>query len=301
MRDKTLRGSIDKAFSSCHPMLRSIEFQMPENDSTDTPLIEAPQERPAALSTLAPAWHTIVLIVGILALSIAGRAQLAAVQRVPNRLLTYGGTSAVELIMLGWVALGLRLRRIPVRSLFGDVAGGLRGIALDLGVALVFWIGSLMILGTLGILWAGIEISIKHRHAPVHAAQPFEPSASEQQTVRTLEQLAPANGKEVACWVLLCLVAGFVEEAVFRGYLQRQFTAWAHGQIAAGVVFSALLFGAAHGYQGMRNMVLLAVFGVLFSLLAIFRRGLRAGIFAHGWHDMIAGLALAALRSHHLL
>jgi hypothetical protein len=48
-------------------------------------------------------------------------------------------------------------------------------------------------------------------------------------------------------------------------------------------------------------MVLLAVFGALFSVLAIFRRGLRAGIFAHSWHDLIAGLALAFLRAHHLL
>jgi membrane protease YdiL (CAAX protease family) len=144
-------------------------------------------------------------------------------------------------------------------------------------------------------------MAIKHRHIPVHAGEPIEPSLEERQTVRTLEELAPANTTEVACWVLLCVTAGLIEEAVFRGYLQRQFTAWARGELAAGVVFSALFFGAAHGYQGVRNMVLLAVFGVFFSLLAIFRRSLRAGVFAHGWHDMIAGLALAALRSHHLV
>ena len=62
------------------------------------------------------------------------------------------------------------------------------------------------------------------------------------------------------------MLVGFVEESVFRGYLQGQFTAWARGGAAVGVVFSALLFGAAHGYQGVRNMVLLAVFGALFSL-----------------------------------
>jgi hypothetical protein len=48
-------------------------------------------------------------------------------------------------------------------------------------------------------------------------------------------------------------------------------------------------------------MVLLAVFGVLFSVLALFRRSLRAGMFAHGWHDLIAGLALALLKSSHLI
>jgi uncharacterized protein len=67
------------------------------------------------------------------------------------------------------------------------------------------------------------------------------------------------------------------------------------------VVFSAILFGAAHGYQGTRNMVLLAVFGALFSVLAIWRRSLRDGIFAHSWHDLIAGLTLAFLRAHHFI
>ncbi len=47
-------------------------------------------------------------------------------------------------------------------------------------------------------------------------------------------------------------------------------------------------------------MVLLAVFGVLFSLLALYRRSLRAGLFAHVWHDLFAGLALALLRSSHI-
>jgi membrane protease YdiL (CAAX protease family) len=113
--------------------------------------------------------------------------------------------------------------------------------------------------------------------------------------------LAPTNGGEAVAWIFLCIIAGVVEEMIFRGYLQRQFIAWTRGTVAAGVAFSALLFGAAHGYQGVRNMVLLAVFGVLFSLLALFRRSLRAGIIAHSWHDLFAGLVLAFLKAHHKL
>lgn len=273
------------------------EYESPSRQNAEA----LPENAPPCVPTpIAPLWHTIILIVGILALSIGGREQLAHLHQQPGRLLTYGSTALVELVMLGWVALGLRLRKVSFRSLFGDMPGGLRGVAVDLGVAFVFWIGSLMILGTLGVAWAGVEYAIQHGHAP-NAKQPIEPTAAEKKTVRTLEQLAPASATEAACWIALCAVAGFVEEAVFRGYLQQQFTALAHGSIAVGVAVSSLLFGAAHGYQGARNMILLAVFGVLFSLLAIFRRSLRAGIFAHGWHDMIAGLALAALRSHHLV
>src|ERR1019366_7096711 len=97
---------------------------------------------------------------------------------------------------------------------------------------------------------------------------PFSPAPSQQQTLHILSQLAPANGREVIAWIALCVIGGFAEELIFRGYLQRQFTAWSRGATAAGVLFSALLFGAAHGYQGARNMILLSVFGALFSLLA---------------------------------
>jgi membrane protease YdiL (CAAX protease family) len=246
----------------------------------------------------APVWHTVVLIGGIVALSVGGSSQL---HHVSSRLLTYGTTAALELVMLGWVALGLRLRKIPFRSLFGATTRGIRGIALDLGIACIFWIGSLMILASIGAVWVGAEYAVAHRHSTAHAGQPMEPNSAEKQNVRILEQLAPASGVEIACWVLLCCLAGTIEEVVFRGYLQRQFTAWAKGGVVWGVVFSAVLFGAAHGYQGTRNMVLLAVFGALFSVLAILRRSLRAGIFAHSWHDLIAGLTLAFLRAHHLV
>jgi membrane protease YdiL (CAAX protease family) len=276
-------------------------LQMPESDSAP-PIATIPSEMPTQILPgrvpIAPVWHTAVLIGGIVALSVGGSTQLHHVQ---SRLLTYGTTAALELVMLGWVALGLWLRRIPLRSLFGVVEWGFRGIALDLGIACIFWIGSLMILASIGAVWAGAEYAVTHRHAPMHAGQPIEPSSEQKENVRILAQLAPASGVEVACWVLLCCLAGTIEEAVFRGYLQRQFTAWTKGGVMWGVVFSAILFGAAHGYQGTRNMVLLAVFGGLFSVLAILRRGLRAGIFAHSWHDLIAGLTLAFLRAHRLL
>ncbi len=48
-------------------------------------------------------------------------------------------------------------------------------------------------------------------------------------------------------------------------------------------------------------MILLSIFGALFSLLAIFRRNIRAGIFAHAWQDIVAGLGLALLHSKHII
>lgn len=266
---------------------------------TDAATVEPPVQ-PGPRS-IAPVWHTVLLVVGIVALSVGGSTRLTAQHHTANRFVTYASTAVMELLMLGWVAFGVRLRKVPFRSLFGVIAGGLRGFALDLGVACVFWIGSMMVLGTLGLAWTTVEYAATHKHLPTKPGEKIEPSAAQKQTLKTLEQLAPADGKEIATWVLLCLMVGVIEETVFRGYLQTQFIAWSKGNAAVGVVFSAIVFGAAHGYQGLRNMVLLTIFGALFSLLVIFRRGLRAGIFAHSWHDLFTGLLLAAFRAHHLI
>lgn len=237
---------------------------------------------------------------GIGLLSIAGAAQFSNAQAEVNRMQTYGFTAATEICMLAWVYFGLRLRKVPFRSLLGSVPGSFRSIVVDIGFALAFWIGALLVLANIGVFWTVIEAAIRHQPLFTPGKQ-LAPTPSQQQTLHTLTQLAPRSGKEIAAWIGLCIIAGIAEEVVFRGYLHRQFTAWARGAVAVGVAVSALLFGMAHGYQGMRNMVMLTVFGALFSLLALFRRSLRPGIFAHIWQDVFAGLALAFTHAHHWL
>jgi membrane protease YdiL (CAAX protease family) len=261
---------------------------------------------PSAPSTIAPAWHTILLVAVIITLSIHGASRLSAIHGELNRLATYGLTAATEAAMLAWVLLGLRFKKIPFLSLLGSCPVNLRSIAADLGFALLFWFASLMVLGSLSVAWSGVEAALAHRTPATHTAgqsaqSPLAPDPSRLEAVRELARLAPANGREITAWALLCMIVGFIEEIVFRGYLQRQFSGWARGRVATGVLVSAVVFGAAHGYQGLRSMVLLSVFGALFSLLALYRRSLRAGIFAHAGHDFVAGLALALLRSSHIL
>ncbi len=239
-------------------------------------------------------------MLGIVLMSIAGAAELAGAHVEVHRLQTYALTAGTELCMLAWVYFGLRLRKVPFWSLLGSVSGSLRSIATDIGIAFAFWIASLFALANIGVFWTVIEAVVRHQPLFTPGRQ-LAPDATQQQTLHTLTQLAPANGREVLAWIGLCILAGIVEEMVFRGYLQRQFTAWARGAAAAGVAASAFMFGLAHGYQGLRNMVMLSVFGAMFSLLALFRRSLRPGIFAHSWQDLCAGLVLASLRALHKL
>ena len=275
-------------------------MELIRNDASPQPPIQSPAE-PSPVTAIAPAWHTALLIAGIVALSISGSSRLAKAQAVHSRLATYAATAVMEMLMLAWVVWGLRIRRVPLRSLFGNLRGGMRSFFLDLGVAFAFWLAALLVLGTVGIAWSRVESLLTPRSGAAQAAQGSPLSPARNEASRALMQLAPANAREAAAWAALCLLVGLVEESVFRGYFQRQFTVWARGNVAIGIVFSALLFGAAHGYQGLRSMVLLAVFGVLFSLLAVSRRSLRPCILAHSWNDLFAGLAFGILKLHHIL
>ncbi|MDB5707406.1 MAG: Abortive infection protein [Sphingomonas bacterium] len=104
------------------------------------------------------------------------------------------------------------------------------------------------------------------------------------------EPLLVRRAIDIPLWIMLSMSAGFVEEFVFRGYLQRQFGAllrcpW------CGVVAQALLFGLAHGYQGPLLVVRIAVLGLVFGMAAKTRQSLVPGSIAHAAMDVAGGLA----------
>jgi membrane protease YdiL (CAAX protease family) len=107
-------------------------------------------------------------------------------------------------------------------------------------------------------------------------------------------RLAPQSLFESILWIALSVTAGICEETIFRGYLQRQFVAWTRSA-PAGVLLSAVLFGAGHVYQGAKATVVIGVYGLMFGILAEVRQNLRPGIMTHAWHDAITGLLVRFL------
>jgi membrane protease YdiL (CAAX protease family) len=151
--------------------------------------------------------------------------------------------------------------------LSGDRWHSARDVLADIAVAAPFW-----------VIWEGGAYGA---HYLLDALHP-------EQTAASVDSLLPQSPLEVFLWILMCLTAGFCEEIAFRGYLQKQFHAFT-GSIAAAVVLQGIVFGISHGYQGWKNVVVITILGILYGVLAAWRRNLRANMIAHAWSDAWEG------------
>lgn len=102
-----------------------------------------------------------------------------------------------------------------------------------------------------------------------------------------VDRLLPHGPVDATLWILLSLSAGFAEELMFRGYLQRRLET--RGPILA-ILGQAVIFGVMHFYQGFWPVVRITIYGVMFGVVARWRRSLRPGMIAHAWTDIAAGL-----------
>ncbi|MGI8771757.1 MAG: CPBP family intramembrane glutamic endopeptidase [Acidobacteriaceae bacterium] len=228
---------------------------------------------------IAPWWHTLLIVLLLLGTSLGGAVTVGRSAHTDlHHALSYCVTMLWEWVLAALVYWGLRLRRVPLRSVLGAQETGAGAWVKDAGVALLFWLISLMVLGL--------------------CAQLLRPLHVNPDSIRKIvSHLAPTSGLEVVLWIAMSITAGMVEEFIFRGYLQQQFgvltrNAW------AGLICSALMFGVAHGYEGLPGMLLITVYGGLFGVLARIRGNLRPGMMAHAWHDAVSGLALAYFTQH---
>jgi hypothetical protein len=231
---------------------------------------------------LAPWWHTALMVIMIISLSVAGVRQLRSFGSQPLHLAAnYILTIVYEWVLAGLVLWGLHMRKVPLGQLLGERRPGARAWLTDIGVALGYWAGALLVLAVLGNLL--VKMSGSH----------IDP----QKIGDVTQKLAPVTGWEMVLFLVLSISAGICEELVFRGYLQQQFARMTH-RVWLGVALSALVFGGAHGYEGIAGIVLIAAYGAMFGVLARMRRGLRTGMIAHAWHDSISGVALVLLRHY---
>lgn len=218
----------------------------------------------ASYQAVAPAWHTVVVLLALFGVSFAGSRTRNFVGGGHGRLGGYVTVMAFEWVTVAFIWWGVSRRGIRMADLVGGRWLRVREVFRDLGIAVGFLIlGSITLQGLAHVL----------RAAPTQA----------------LRNVLPESHTEMIVWVALALTAGICEEIMCRGYLQRQFSAWTKSA-AGGIVLQGIAFGAGHGYQGWKMMLSIAVYGVLFGLLAHWRRSLRPGMMAHFLQDGVTGL-----------
>lgn len=224
-------------------------------------------ERPAVV---APAWHTGVVLLLQVGLGILGWLRLSHAPPAAefHRVGAYLRTMAGELLVLAVVVWGVWRSGSSLREIFGPRWNSYLQFLRDIGLGLAFWIASTVFLSLL----------FGHGHSS-----------------SSIALLLPRTFAEKCVWLLLSFAAGICEEAIFRGYWQKQFAAFTQSAVA-GIAASAVLFGAAHLYQGSSNALMIATQGLLLGLLAFWRRSVRPGMISHFAQDAFAGVLASALR-----
>jgi len=222
------------------------------------------------IKPVAPWPHTAALASIFLCLTLAGaffqRSALKHPQDLasPHVVPIYLSLIALEYGLFAYVKGGLARYRLPVKTLIGGQWDGPRDVLRDIGLGLGLW-----------AIWLGVEKTWSHIFATSHAA--------------SIHTFLPGKPVEIVLWIVVSISAGISEEIAFRGYFQRQFGALTGSRWIA-LWLQAVLFGIGHGYQGAQAMVRIALFGVMFGLLALWRNSLRPGIIAHAWTDILSGL-----------
>jgi uncharacterized protein len=225
---------------------------------------------------VAPIWHTVLLVSIFLGVTIAGalfqrhaQSTSGVLQQHPNVVPLYLSVIAVEWFLVFGVWAGIQIRGVRLRDLIGGRWKSAKDVLIDLVLAILVW-----------ILWIGIQVGVS-RMIPSHA--------------KSVSALFPQSFLEVVLWIACCLTAGFCEEVAFRGYFQKQFEAMT-GSAAAGMILQGILFGVSHGYQGVRAILMIILFGFLYGILAFWRKSLRPGMILHAWSDVYAGYLFQFMR-----
>jgi len=226
---------------------------------------------------LAPVWHTILIVV-LMLLNSAGSAWLVSRATSSSvseqmRIAQYLATIALELFLLFLVWIGLRIGGTRVRDLVGGRWDTVEDFLLDVAIAFGFFVCAYIVI-------AGLSFGLG-------LAKPSQIGEAK----KLANLLAPHTWIALLVFVSLSAIAGFVEELIFRGYLQRQI-AILSGKTYVGLVVSALIFGAGHGYEGARRMLLIFILGLMFGCLALWRKSLRPGMMGHALIDSAQGIIL---------
>jgi membrane protease YdiL (CAAX protease family) len=94
----------------------------------------------------------------------------------------------------------------------------------------------------------------------------------------------PRTFSDKVIWTILAIVVAFAEETAFRGYALTRLEAITKNRVLTAIVVS-LAFSAGHFYQGIGGLIVIFVYGLMFSVLFYKTGSLWPGIVAHFLQD----------------
>ena len=186
-------------------------------------------------------------------------------------------TACLALAMFLWACFAIALfgirqqGTITSRQLISARWNSWRTVARDLAIATA----TLLAMGTIGSL-SNVLLG------------PFQRDIA---AFRTL--VSPQNSLEALAFLASAFTAGFVEEFVFRGYLQRQFQAL-FGNTMLAATAQVLVFTAGHYYQGWARLIPVLLIGFVLTAIALWRKSLAPGMIAHGLGDGLVAFSYFA-------
>ena len=172
---------------------------------------------------------------------------------------------AGEWLMLLYVWGGVRRYGGRLRDLTGGRWTNWKQFAIEIVIAAVFW-----------SVWSGSAELMWHLIGTPHSRSGGG------------LHFPPSSPVAITLWLAVSASAGFCEEAVYRGYLQKQLQALSGSAVFA-LLAQAFLFGIGHAYQGYKPVVVITVLGLEYGLLSCWQRHLRSAMLSHAWSDMVAG------------
>ena len=216
--------------------------------------------------------HTIILLAGegVMVVRTAMHAEQMRTATDLNRVQIYERTMLIEWLGFAFVLFGVWLAGSGFATVVGERWRSVGAVLRDIGLGVAFSIVSTLVLSMLG---------------PHHGGG----------ANRAVQFLLPHGRLEMTLWVALSVSAGICEEALFRGYLQRQFMALTKN-VTAGILLSAVAFGLAHSYQGRGWAMMIGLEGAMLGAMAHWRKSVRPGMIAHAWKDALAPVLMSAMK-----
>ena len=220
---------------------------------------------------IAPLWHTLGLLLmmavpigrGIMQQHGASGPQVFA-SHSQVFLRFYVPVLVLEWLGVAYVWWGIRINGVSLRELIGGRWSSAWDFLRDLFLGIVFLLAGMAAIGIM-----------QHVLGPTHA--------------KGIGIVLPQTPVEYVFWILISLTAGFVEELLYRGYLQTQFTRLGL-PMALSIVLQAVVFGAGHSWEGFQRAASITVFALIAGAMAAWRRSLRPNMIGHAAMDILAAV-----------